>query len=217
MLLIPEDIPMPDAWGYQQAMENLLVELGRSLEGHVLVLFTSHAALRGTARAVRGPLEAEDIRVLAQGIDGSTARIMADFAKNPKGVILGTSSFWEGVDLSGGLLKAVVVARLPFQVPTEPIFAARSEQYDDPFKQYALPQSVLRFRQGIGRLIRGSTDRGSIIVLDRRITARSYSKSFLDSIPPATVKVAPISAIPELATHWAGRRGQTETGEGRET
>ena len=215
MLLIPEDIPMPDAWGYQQAMEKLLVDLGKSLEGHVLVLFTSHAALRGTARAVRGPLEAEDIRVLAQGIDGSPARILADFADNPKGVILGTSSFWEGVDLSGGLLKAVVVARLPFQVPTEPIFAARSEQYEDPFKQYAVPQSVLRFRQGIGRLIRGSNDRGSIVVLDRRITARSYGKSFLDSIPPATVKVAPISAIPELAAHWAQRRGQAATGERR--
>ena len=127
-------------------------------------------------------------------------------------MILGTSSFWEGVDLSGGLLKAVVVARLPFQVPTEPIFAARSEQYEDSFKQYAIPQSVLRFRQGIGRLIRGSTDRGSIVVLDRRITARSYGKSFLDSIPPATVKVAPISAIPELAADWAGRRGQAESG-----
>ena len=212
LLLIPEDIPMPDAWGYQQAMEKLLVDLGKSLEGHVLALFTSHAALRGTARAVRGPLEAEDIRVLAQGMDGSPARILADFADDPKGVILGTSSFWEGVDLSGGLLKAVVVARLPFQVPTEPIFAARSEQYEDSFKQYAIPQSVLRFRQGIGRLIRGSTDKGSIVVLDRRITARSYGKSFLDSIPPATVKVAPITAIPELAAHWAGRRGQAESG-----
>ena len=206
LLLVPEDMPVPDAWGYQQAMEGLLVTLVKALAGHTLVLFTSHAALRGVARALRGPLEAEGIRVLAQGVDGSPRQILQSFGDDPKGVILGTSSFWEGVDLSGGILKALVLARLPFHVPTEPIFAARSAQYEDSFQQYAVPQAVLRFRQGIGRLIRSSEDRGTIIVLDRRIVSRSYGKAFLGAIPPCTVKHGPLSAIPGYATDWIGAR-----------
>ena len=202
LLLIPEDMPLPDAWGYQQAMETVLLGLVKALEGHTLVLYTSHAALRGAARAVRGPLEGEGIRVLAQGIDGSPRQILHSFSENPKSVILGTSSFWEGVDVSGGMLKALVLARLPFHVPSDPIFAARSAQYEDPFFQYALPQAVLRFRQGIGRLIRSSQDRGNIVVLDKRIIARTYGKTFLNSIPPCTVKLGPLSSIPGYAAEW---------------
>ena len=133
LLLLPEDIPTPDVWGYQQALEQVVVDLSKALNGRTMVLFTSHSALRGTAQAVRGHLESEGIRVLAQGIDGSPRQVLRSFAEQPKGVILGTSSFWEGVDLSGGILKALVLARLPFHVPTEPIFAARSAQYEDPF------------------------------------------------------------------------------------
>ena len=202
LLLIPEDMPMPDAWEYQQSMERLLVALGSAINGRTLVLFTSHAALQGAARAIRGPLGAEGIRVLAQGIDGSPRQILRSFGEDSKGVILGASSFWEGVDVSGGQLKALVLARLPFHVPTEPIFAARSAEYEDAFHQYALPQAVLRFRQGIGRLIRSSQDKGTIVVLDKRIIARKYGKAFLDSIPPCTVKRGPLATIPQHATRW---------------
>ena len=205
-LLVADDIPLPNGWGYQQAMEKVLVEIGTALEGHTLVLFTSHSALRGVARAVRGPLEAEGIRVFAQGVDGSTNQILQRFAEEPRGLILGTSSFWEGVDLAGGVLRSLVVARLPFHVPTEPVFEARSDQYEDAFHQYALPQAVLRFRQGIGRLIRGSQDKGVIIVLDKRIIARPYGRAFLDSIPPCTVKCVPLTTIPEHAVDWVGNR-----------
>ena len=205
LLLIPDDIPTPVAWGYQQVMEKVLAEVGKALRGHTLVLFTSHSALRGAARAIRGPLEAGGIRVLAQGVDGSPARIAQSFDDNPKGVILGTSSFWGGVDLSGGVVKALILTRLPFHVPTEPIFAARSAQYEGSFDQYALPQAVLRFRQGFGRLIRGSQDKGAIIVLDRRIVAKPYGKVFLDSIPPCTLRMGPASAIPGHAADWVGK------------
>ena len=205
LLLIPDDIPTPVAWGYQQVVENVLTEVGKALKGHTLVLFTSHSALRGAARAIRGPLEAEGIRVLAQGLDGSPAQIVKSFGDNPRGVILGTSSFWGGVDLSGGVVKALVLTRLPFHVPTEPIFAARSAEYEGAFDQYALPQAVLRFRQGFGRLIRGSQDKGAIIVLDRRIVAKPYGKVFLDSIPPCTLRMGPASAIPGHAADWVGK------------
>ncbi len=204
LLLIPNDIPMPEIWGYQDALQHVLVGLGKALSGRALVLFTSHAALRNVAKAVRAPLEAEGIRVLAQGVDGSPRQIVQDFGRDPAAMILGTSSFWEGVDLSGGILKVLVLARLPFHVPTEPVFAARSNQVENPFQDYALPNAVLRFRQGIGRLIRSSRDRGAIVVLDRRILARQYGKAFLDSIPPCTVKSSPLSAIPGQAADWVG-------------
>ena len=201
-LLLPKDMPLPDSRDYQQALETFLTELGLALEGHSMVLFTSHAALRSAARSVRGVLETEGIGVLAQGIDGSPARVMRNFELDPRSMILGTSSFWEGVDLPKGQVKALVIARLPFHVPSDPIFAARSEQYEDPFKEYAVPQAILRLRQGMGRLIRNSNDRGTIVVLDRRLTARSYGKTFMDSLPPCTVVHAPLADAARLVTRW---------------
>ena len=209
LMLVPEDIPLPDAWGYQQTLEQVLIATGRALEGRTLVLFTSHAALRGTARGIRASLEAEGIRVLAQGLDGSPRQILQTFIENPKAMILGTASFWEGVDLAGGVLNAVVIARLPFHVPSEPIFAARSAEYDDPFNRYALPQAVLRFRQGAGRLIRGSDDRGAIVVMDRRIILRKYGRAFLDSLPDCTVVRGPATGIAAHAGDWV-RAGKSK-------
>jgi DNA polymerase-3 subunit epsilon/ATP-dependent DNA helicase DinG len=204
LLLLPEDIPAPDAPGYQQAAERLVAALARAVRGRTLVLFTSHAALRATARAVRGPLAAEGVRVLAQGVDGSPRQILQEFSESAPAVILGTSSLWEGVDLPGGVLKALVIGRLPFHVPTDPIFAARSGQYEDAFHQYALPQAVLRLRQGVGRLIRSSQDRGAIVVLDRRISSKPYGRAFLESLPPCTVKRAPLASIADYAARWIG-------------
>ena len=205
LLLLPDKMPDPNDWGYQDALSQVLVGLGEALDGHTLALFTSHASLRTVARAVRPALEGMGIRVLAQGIDGSARRLLQEFAEDSKCLLLGTASFWEGVDIGGGLLRAVVLARLPFHVPTEPIFAARSELFDDSFGQYALPQAVLRFRQGIGRLIRGSDDRGAIVVLDRRVTGRAYGKAFLQSMPPCTEMRTPLSAIPVEAARWVAR------------
>jgi DNA polymerase-3 subunit epsilon/ATP-dependent DNA helicase DinG len=115
---------------------------------------------------------------------------------------MGTSSFWEGVDLAGGVLKGIVLARLPFNVPTEPVFAARSQLYEDPFREYAVPQAVLRFRQGFGRLIRGKGDRGVVVVLDRRILTRPYGAAFLGSIPPCTVRRVPMASLASYAVQW---------------
>ena len=205
LLLLPESMPEPNQWEYQDALCQVLVGLGEALQGHTLALFTSHASLRGVARAVRPALEAMGIRVLAQGVDGSARRLLQEFSEDSNCVLLGTASFWEGVDIGGGQLRAVVLARLPFHVPTEPIFAARSELFDDSFGQYALPQAVLRFRQGIGRLIRGSDDRGAIVVLDRRVTGRAYGRAFLQSMPPCTESRVPLAAIPTEAARWVSR------------
>jgi DNA polymerase-3 subunit epsilon/ATP-dependent DNA helicase DinG len=108
------------------------------------------------------------------------------------------------VDLPGSTLKALVLTRLPFQVPTDPIVKARSEQYADSFNEFSIPQAVLRFRQGIGRLIRNKGDKGTIVVLDRRITGRSYGHAFLQSIPPCTLQPSSLSNVGSQAARWIG-------------
>jgi predicted DnaQ family exonuclease/DinG family helicase len=204
LLLIPEDMPAPNQDGYMEALARVLADLGKTLGGHTMALFTSYSALRGVAQRLRPGLTADGIDVLAQSIDGSPQQLMSRFAADPHAVLLGTSSFWEGVDLPSGVLKALVLTRLPFHVPTDPIAKTRSEQYDEPFKEYSIPQAVLRFRQGIGRLIRNKGDKGSLVVLDRRITGRGYGQSFLKSIPPCTLKPSSLNTVAGLTAEWIG-------------
>lgn len=205
LLCLPQDMPEPTSWAYQQAMERGIAALAQAAQGRTMVLFTSHAALRATCSALRPTLEAQNIQLLAQGVDGNPRQILRSFLDNPGSVLLGTSSFWEGVDLAGEALKVLVLARLPFNVPTEPVFAARSALYDNPFNQYALPQAVLRFRQGFGRLIRTKSDKGVVVVLDRRITSKPYGASFLNSIPPCTVTRCSLREMAGQVARWIGR------------
>ena len=188
LLLLSSDMPEPADGSYPQALQEAMIRVARASHGGVLGLFTSHASLRATRNAIKPTLEAEGIQVLAQGVDGPPRRLVEEAMANPNTVLLGTSSLWEGVDLPGDLLRVVVVARLPFSVPTDPVFAARSERFSDPFSQYAVPQAVLRFRQGFGRLIRSKSDRGVVVVLDRRIMSKSYGSRFLRSLPQCTVR-----------------------------
>ena len=204
LLLIPEDMPRPNADRYIESVSRVVTDLGRSLDGRTMALFTSYSALRAVANQVRGRLVDQGVQVLAQGVDGSPQQLIRRFTGNPKSVLLGTSSFWQGVDLPEGILKALVLARLPFQVPSDPIVKARSEQYDDAFNQYSIPQAVLRFRQGIGRLIRRKTDRGAIVVLDSRITGSNYGHAFIRSIPPCSMKPSNLASVGDLAAEWVG-------------
>ncbi len=207
--LIPEDMPPPNANGYVGATADVLAQLGQRLQGRTMALFTSYSSLRAVAQRLRPMLEPHGISVMAQGVDGSAPYLMSAFAEQPESVILGTSSFWEGVDMPTGLLKALVIARLPFQVPTDPIVQSRSGLYDDPFSQYSIPNAVLRFRQGIGRLIRNKEDRGTIVVLDSRISTHGYGRAFQDSMPPCTMTPCFTSNVGTLAERWleGGRRG----------
>ena len=115
---------------------------------------------------------------------------------------MGTRSFWEGVDVVGSALSVLVIARLPFSVPDDPIFAARSETFDNPFAEYAIPETILRFRQGFGRLIRTKTDRGVVVVLDRRVLTKSYGPMFLNSLPECTRMRGPLALLPQAAKRW---------------
>jgi len=124
------------------------------------------------------------------------------FRSTPRSVLLGTSSFWEGIDVVGDALSVLVIAKLPFRVPSDPVFAARSEGFDDAFAQYALPQAILRFKQGFGRLIRHRDDRGVVAILDRRVVSKSYGRLFLHALPSCTQREGPAHGLGTAAAAW---------------
>ena len=200
LLAIPDDIPHPS--GYRDAMERCIGQIARNAGGHTLALFTSHAAIRAARQTLIRTVEDSDIAVMAQGIDGPPHRLMKRFTENPRSVLLGTSSFWEGIDLPSGVMKVLILTRLPFNVPTEPVFEARGEQYEDSFSQYSVPQAVLRLRQGFGRLIRNANDRGAVVVLDVRIIKSSYGRHFLRALPECTTSIGPMASIIESVRRW---------------
>jgi Rad3-related DNA helicase len=173
------------------------------LHGRTLVLFTSRAHLRTTYQALREPLAAQGIKLLAQRIDESSrTRLLEAFRRGSRVVLFGTNAFWEGIDVVGEALSCVMVTRLPFAVPTDPVYAARAEQFDDPFSQYAVPQAVLRLKQGFGRLIRSRADRGGVVVLDRRLITRFYGQVFVRSLPACSVRQGPAARSGAELTDW---------------
>jgi predicted DnaQ family exonuclease/DinG family helicase len=202
LLCVPRDMPDPNIASYQGALQRAIIDVCRAAGGRTMALFTSHSALQTVRSGIRDELVGDGIRVLAQGVDGTPRSLLESFLAEPEAVLLGTSSFWEGVDIPGGALKALVVARLPFNVPTEPVFAARSQLFENPFTQYAVPQAVLRFRQGFGRLIRGEQDRGVVVLLDQRVLSRSYGSAFLDSIPKCTVMKGSLRELSQAIKQW---------------
>lgn len=203
LLYVPNDIPDPThRFHYQQTVERAIIELAAALGGRTLALFTSYAQLRLTAQAIAPRLALGGIIVFDQS-DGSSRQSLLDgFTTSDKAVLLGTRSFWEGVDIPGEALSALVIVRLPFAVPNDPVFAARSETYADPFNEYAVPDAILRFRQGFGRLIRTRTDRGVVVVLDNRVITKSYGRAFLEALPECTVEYGALEMLPERASRW---------------
>jgi ATP-dependent DNA helicase DinG len=202
LLYLPTDIPEPYESYYQRTVEQALVDLCRATRGRTLALFTSYSQLRNTSQAIARPLAEEEIVVYTQGGGSSRAQLLENFRTTPRSVLLGTRSFWEGIDVVGEALSCLVIARLPFSVPSDPVFAARSETFDEPFTQYALPEAILRLRQGFGRLIRSKTDRGVVVILDKRVQTKSYGRAFLDSLPACTVQRGPLAALPTAAARW---------------
>jgi ATP-dependent DNA helicase DinG len=134
--------------------------------------------------------------------------LLRDFQKHKDSVLVGTDSFWEGVSVKGEGLRMVIIPRLPFRVPSHPVAQARYESAEalglDPFRAFALPEAVLKLRQGFGRLIRSKTDRGAVAILDRRIHDRYYGRIFLHSLPPATRLVGPSRSVHERLVTFFG-------------
>jgi DNA polymerase-3 subunit epsilon/ATP-dependent DNA helicase DinG len=203
LLYLANDIPEPgDRNGHQRAVESALIRLCRATGGRALVLFTSYDQLKRTSQAIGPILARDEILVFEQGDGASPHTLLETFRTTERAVLLGTRSFWEGVDVPGAALSVLVIIKLPFDVPSDPIVAARAETFEDPFYQYSLPEAILRFRQGFGRLIRTQFDHGVVAVLDRRVLSKRYGKLFLDSLPTCTVKAGPVGDLPRAAAQW---------------
>jgi len=187
---------------YQKAIEKGLISLCTATHGRAIVLFTSYAQLKQTSQAIRDPLARAGIEVYDQADGTSRTTLLDSFKSSEGGVLLGTKSFWEGVDVPGEALSVLVIVKLPFDVPSDPIIAGRAETFENPFNDYTVPEAVLRFRQGFGRLIRSRSDRGVVAIFDRRILTKMYGRTFLDSLPNCTVKTAPLAQLAKEATRW---------------
>ena len=206
LIYLARDIPEPNQPGYQRYVEEAIIEVGRTLQGRTMALFTSYSQLEETAKAIREPLRRAGVTVLAQGDSASRQQLLAQFRQESShAVLLGTRSFWEGVDVPGPALQAVIIVKFPFDVPSDPIFAARSETFDYPFYEYSVPEAVLRFRQGFGRLIRRRDDEGVVVVLDKRMLTRRYGRAFQQALPECTVIRQPVGRLGELVERWFQR------------
>ncbi len=204
LLYVANDMPEPNAQGYQQALDRAILSTAKATGGRMLALFTSYAALKKTAQAITGPLAREDIFVFEQGEGASPNALLESFKTTDRAVLLGTRSFWEGVDIPGDSLSVVVITKLPFGVPSDPIISARSELYEDSFNEYYLPESILKFRQGFGRLIRTASDHGIVAIFDRRVLTKQYGKLFLESLPQCTARQGAAAGLAKMAGDWLG-------------
>jgi ATP-dependent DNA helicase DinG len=183
---VPDDMPDPTAPGFREALQESILRSVSISRGGAFILFTSHDLLRKVHSALAPELSRRGLTPLRQGETGRHT-LLARFRREHNAVLFGTDSFWEGVDVKGEALRLVIITRLPFQVPTEPVQQARCERIDatggNSFREFSIPQAVIKFRQGFGRLIRSREDRGAVLILDRRVTTKGYGRTFLRSLP----------------------------------
>jgi len=200
VLAVPTDLPAPnlDPEGHRRAIAALVHDLAAASDGGLFALFTSHGEVRAVAELLRASGAASRWPLLVHG-DETRDALLRRFRDSGRAILLGTSSFWEGVDVAGEALRALVIAKLPFRVPTEPLTAAQCEAIEaaggNPFSEYMLPHAALRLKQGFGRLIRSTTDRGAIVLGDPRVLTKRYGEQLLDALPPARRLVAPWSEL----------------------
>ena len=211
LLYLPTDIPEPRQPGYQRTIESSLLALCKALCGRTLLLFTAYSQLNMTAKAIRGGLNDAGTTLLQQGAGTSRQQLLETFRTSNSAVLFGTRSFWEGVDIPGPALSCVVIVKLPFDVPSDPIFAARRESFENPFYDYAVPEAVLRFRQGFGRLIRTQTDRGVVVCLDKRLLTKGYGRFFLEALPQCTIQRGSVTQLARMTAQWVNSQGAEES------
>lgn len=186
LLSIPMDLPEPKGADYSQKLAELIKDVLIISEGKGLVLFTSYAMLKTVYDLVRDDFSQAGITLFKQG-DDDNKKLLGNFFINKNSVLFATDSFWEGVDVPGESLSVLIICRLPFKVPSDPVIKARMELIEkrggNSFMEYSLPEAVIKLRQGFGRLIRRKSDRGVILITDTRILTKFYGKIFFNSLP----------------------------------
>ena len=214
LLIVPTDIPAPNenAAAHFSAVVKIIADVARASGGGMFVLFTSHRDVRAAAESLRRSDIGDEFTLLVHGEDGRDA-LLQRFRASGNAILLGTSSYWEGVDVPGDALRALVIARLPFRVPSEPVTAAQCEAITarggDAFSEYMLPHASLRLKQGFGRLIRTGTDRGAIVIADPRVISKRYGRELLRDLPPARRMSGAWSALARQLQRFYGMSSPT--------
>jgi predicted DnaQ family exonuclease/DinG family helicase len=202
LICLPSDLPEPQDIDFDEVVTEIVAEISGRIGGRTLALFTSHRQLRDVYDSLKHRGDLDEVLILGQGIDGQRRHVLKSFVESERPLLLGTASFWEGIDIPGDRLSCVIIVRLPFPVPSDPVYAARAEQLRDSFSMYALPRAALRLKQGFGRLIRRGSDRGAVVILDGRISTRDYGRALLEALPPASRYVGPAADVGSRVEAW---------------
>ncbi|HEX2349396.1 MAG TPA: exonuclease domain-containing protein [Ktedonobacterales bacterium] len=202
LLCLPTDAPEPAAQSYQAQFEALIVALARALDGDVVALFPSHAALRAAALGISRTLERDDILALAQGIDGSARQLWQSFNDQPRTVLLGAGTFWDGAEQRNRPPACIVVARTPFPPQSDPLVAARASLWPDQQAQFMTPQAALKLRQALGGLAWSHRRRNAIVLYDKRLQTRGYGETILDALPQCELYQARAADLAERIAEW---------------
>jgi DNA polymerase-3 subunit epsilon/ATP-dependent DNA helicase DinG len=209
LLLLPGDMPEPvERERYPRTLERILIELATAVDGHMLGLFTSFTQLRQVSQTLAARLALGNIAVFDQSDGSSDESLIEGFRNNPRSVLLGGRGFWDTVDFAPDRLRVLVIPRLPFAVPSDPLVVARSEGLDDAFNDYTLPDAILKVRQGFSRIRRGAdTTRTVVVILDKRMVTKDYGRLILESLPPCTVRKLKLDDVVSAARDWLGAQG----------
>jgi ATP-dependent DNA helicase DinG len=218
LLAVPDDLPIPSGENDRRHDEATLrgtIELAKITDGGLFVLFTSYRALRAVAEGMRRRGTDRSWPLFVQG-EAPRAQLVRGFIESGRGILLGTTSFWEGVDVPGRPLRGLVIPKLPFKVPSEPVTAARIEAIEarggNSFTSYMLPHAAIRLKQGFGRLIRSRSDHGAVLVLDPRLVKKSYGRYLIESLPPAPLVTGRWSEVREALCAFYGESGIRQAG-----
>jgi ATP-dependent DNA helicase DinG len=218
LLIVPSDTPAPnlDPIGHQRAVVQHVLDVASASDGGLFVLATSHRDVRALSAALRAPAMASGWPLLVHGEDGRDA-LLRRFRQSGRAILIGTATFWEGVDVPGHALRGLIINKLPFRVPTEPMVAAQCDAIEsrggNAFMEYMLPHATLRLKQGVGRLIRTATDRGVIVLDDVRVVSKQYGRDLLDALPPARRVLGPWSGSALLIAEFYADRAVASVSE----